>query len=86
MGLFELIKIAIVGLIVGLLARLLLPGRDPMGFILTAILGIAGALLGTFVGRNLLHLRPNYSAGWLMSIAGAIILLLIYRLIAGRRT
>jgi len=85
MGLFELIKAVVVGLIVGLLARLLLPGRDPMGFIMTAILGIAGSLLGTFIGRSLLHIRPGYSAGWLMSIAGAIILLLIYRLIAGRR-
>jgi uncharacterized membrane protein YeaQ/YmgE (transglycosylase-associated protein family) len=86
MGLIELVKIAVVGLIVGLLARLLLPGRDPMGWIMTAIIGIAGSLIGTFIGRNLLHLRPGYSAGWLMSIAGAIVLLLLYRMIAGRRT
>lgn len=86
MGLIELLKIAVVGLIVGLLARLLLPGRDPMGWIMTAIIGIAGSFIGTFVGRNLLQLRPGYSAGWLMSIAGAIVLLLLYRVIAGRRT
>jgi uncharacterized membrane protein YeaQ/YmgE (transglycosylase-associated protein family) len=86
MGLIELVKIACVGVIVGLLARFLLPGRDPMGWIMTAILGIAGSLIGTFVGRNLLNIRPGYSAGWLMSIAGAVVLLLLYRLIAGRRT
>jgi uncharacterized membrane protein YeaQ/YmgE (transglycosylase-associated protein family) len=80
----ELIKMAIVGLIVGLIARFLLPGRDPMGFIMTAVVGIAGSLIGTFIGRNLLNIRPGYSAGWLMSIGGAVVLLLLYRLIAGR--
>lgn len=81
---FELIKMAIVGLIVGVIARFLLPGKDPMGFIMTAVVGIAGSLIGTFIGRNLLNIRPGYSAGWLMSIGGAVVLLLLYRLIAGR--
>lgn len=84
MGLFELIWAAIVGLIVGLVARFILPGKDPMGLIMTAVLGIAGSLIGTFIGRNLLHLRPGYSAGFIMSLIGAVILLLLYRMIAGR--
>ena len=83
---FSLIWTAIIGLVVGLIARFVLPGKDPMGLIMTAVIGIAGAFVGTFVGRNLLHLRPGYIAGWLMSIAGAIVLLLLYRMIAGRRT
>ncbi len=84
MGLFELIWAVIIGLIVGLVARFVLPGRDPMGFIMTAILGIAGSLVGTFIGRSVLHLRPGYSAGFIMSVIGAVILLLLYRMIAGR--
>lgn len=84
MGLFELIWAAIVGLIVGLVARFILPGKDPMGLIMTAVLGIAGSLVGTFIGRNLLHLRAGYSAGFIMSLIGAVILLLLYRMIAGR--
>lgn len=84
MGLFELIWAVIIGFVVGLIARFLLPGKDPMGLIMTALLGIAGSLIGTFIGRNLLHLRPGYSAGFIMSLIGAIILLLLYRLIAGR--
>jgi uncharacterized membrane protein YeaQ/YmgE (transglycosylase-associated protein family) len=78
----------IVGLIVGLLARLLLPGREAfpagaLGWLLTAILGIAGAFLGTWIGATLWG-GENYAAGWIMSIIGAIILLLIVRMIFGR--
>ena len=74
------------GLVVGINAKLLMPGRDPGGFIVTILLGIAGALLGGFVGRAMGFYGPNESAGWLMSIVGAIVLLLLYRLIARRRT
>ncbi len=84
MGLFELIWAVIIGVIVGFVARFVLPGRDPMGLIMTAVLGIAGSLIGTFIGRNLLHLRPGYSAGFIMSVIGAVILLLLYRLVARR--
>lgn len=84
MGLFELIWAAIVGLVVGLVARFILPGKDPMGLIMTAVLGIGGSLIATFIGRNVLHLRPGYSAGFIMSLIGAVILLLLYRLIARR--
>jgi uncharacterized membrane protein YeaQ/YmgE (transglycosylase-associated protein family) len=75
----------IVGLVVGAIAKLLMPGRDPGGFIITILLGIAGAFVGTFVGRALGFYRPADSAGWIMSILGAMLLLFIYRLLVGRR-
>lgn len=71
------------GLIVGAIAKLLTPGRDPGGCIITILLGIAGAFVGTFLGK--LFMGENYIAGWIMSIVGAMILLLIYRLITGKR-
>lgn len=74
------------GLVIGIIAKLLMPGRDPGGFIITILLGIAGALLGGFIGRAMGFYGPNQGAGWLMSIVGAIILLVLYRLFAGRRT
>ena len=73
------------GLVVGVIAKLLMPGRDPGGFIITILLGIAGALLGGFIGRAMGFYGPGDSAGWLMSIAGAIVLLVLYRLVAPRR-
>jgi uncharacterized membrane protein YeaQ/YmgE (transglycosylase-associated protein family) len=72
---------ALFGLIVGVIAKLLVPGHDPGGLIVTALIGLAGSLVGTFVGR-LVRNDPNYSAHWLMSIAGAIVLLLAYRILA----
>lgn len=73
------------GLVVGIIAKLLTPGKDPGGFIVTMLLGIAGALLGGFIGRAMGFYGPNQPAGWLMSIAGAIVLLILYRLVARRR-
>jgi uncharacterized membrane protein YeaQ/YmgE (transglycosylase-associated protein family) len=73
------------GLVVGIIAKLLTPGRDPGGIIVTMLLGIAGSLLGGFVGRAMGFYGPNEPAGWLMSIGGAILLLVLYRLVAGRR-
>lgn len=78
------------GLIVGVLARLLLPGKEAfpdgvLGWILTAVLGIAGAFIGTLIGGALWG-GENYAAGWIMSILGAIILLLLVRLIMGGRS
>jgi len=73
------------GLVVGIIAKLLMPGRDPGGFIVTTLLGIAGALVGGFVGRAMGFYGANQGAGWLMSIAGAIILLALYRVLAHRR-
>ncbi len=73
------------GLVVGVVAKLLMPGRDPGGFLITILLGIAGALLGGYVGRAMGFYGPNESAGFLMALLGAILLLVIYRLVAGRR-
>jgi len=73
------------GLVVGFIAKLLMPGRDPGGFIVTILLGIAGALVGGFIGRAMGFYGPSESAGWLMSIAGAIVLLVLYRLMMRRR-
>lgn len=68
------------GLVIGIIAKLLMPGKDPGGFIITILLGIAGALVGGFIGRAMGFYGPGQSAGWLMSILGAIILLALYRL------
>ena len=73
------------GLVVGVIAKLLMPGRDPGGFIITILLGIAGALIGGFVGRALGLYEANEGAGWLMSILGAIVLLALYRMMLRRR-
>jgi uncharacterized membrane protein YeaQ/YmgE (transglycosylase-associated protein family) len=73
------------GLVVGVIAKLLMPGRDPGGFIITMLLGIAGALVGGFVGRAMGFYGENQGAGWIMSILGAIILLALYRMMARRR-
>jgi uncharacterized membrane protein YeaQ/YmgE (transglycosylase-associated protein family) len=75
----------IFGLIVGVIAKFLMPGRDPGGFIITMALGIAGALLGGLIGRSLGYYGPNEGAGWLMSIVGAIVLLALYRMLFVRR-
>lgn len=74
----------VVGLVVGAIAKLLMPGKDPGGFIITILLGIAGAFVGTWIGR--LFAGENYAAGWIMSVVGAIILLLLYRLLFKRGT
>jgi uncharacterized membrane protein YeaQ/YmgE (transglycosylase-associated protein family) len=73
------------GLIVGAIAKLLMPGKDPGGIIVTMLLGIVGAMLGGFGGRALGMYGPNDNAGIFMSIFGAIVVLLIYRLMVGRR-
>lgn len=76
------------GLIVGIIARLLMPGKEAfpdgiVGWILTAVLGIAGAAIGGFIARAL-WAADNYAAGWIMSIVGAVILLFIVRMIFGK--
>lgn len=82
---FHLIWILIVGLIVGALAKLVMPGRDPGGIIVTMLLGVAGSLIGGFFGRAIGLYGPGQSAGILVSILGAIVLLALYRLITGHR-
>jgi uncharacterized membrane protein YeaQ/YmgE (transglycosylase-associated protein family) len=73
------------GLIIGAIAKLLMPGRDPGGIIVTILLGIAGALLGGFLGRAMGFYGPGEAAGFVMSLIGAVILLLLYRLLVARR-
>jgi uncharacterized membrane protein YeaQ/YmgE (transglycosylase-associated protein family) len=73
------------GLVVGIIAKVLMPGKDPGGFIVTILLGIAGALIGGFIGRAMGFYGPGQSAGWLMSIGGAIVLLALYRMLVRRR-
>jgi uncharacterized membrane protein YeaQ/YmgE (transglycosylase-associated protein family) len=74
----------VVGLVVGALAKLIMPGRDPGGVLVTILLGIAGAVLASFLGRALGWYAQGQSAGFIASVVGAIILLAIYRLIRGR--
>ncbi|HKA63856.1 MAG TPA: GlsB/YeaQ/YmgE family stress response membrane protein [Methylomirabilota bacterium] len=74
----------IFGLIVGVVAKLLTPGRDPGGFIITIILGILGAVLGGYLGRALGWYQQGDPVGFVMAVLGSIILLVVYRLIARR--
>ncbi len=78
----------LVGLIIGAIARFLLPGKEAitggaLGLLITALIGMGGSLLGTFIARALWR-GENYTAGWIMSIVGAIILLLLYRFVASK--
>ena len=73
------------GLIVGAIAKLVMPGRDPGGIIVTMLLGIAGAVLGGFLGRALGFYGEGEAAGFVMSFLGAVVLLALYRMAIGRR-
>jgi uncharacterized membrane protein YeaQ/YmgE (transglycosylase-associated protein family) len=83
--LLTLISWIVFGFIVGIIAKLLMPGRDPGGFIATVLLGIVGAVLAGYLGRAVGWYGPEDRAGFVMSILGAIILLVIYRVFVGRR-
>ena len=74
----------LIGLVVGIVAKFLMPGRDPGGFIITALLGIAGAVLAGFAGRSLGNYQPGEPAGFIASLLGAILLLFLYRLFTKR--
>jgi uncharacterized membrane protein YeaQ/YmgE (transglycosylase-associated protein family) len=74
----------IFGLVVGAIAKLLMPGRDPGGFIVTILLGIVGAVVGGFLGRAMGWYGPDDPVGFVMALVGAIVLLVAYRLIVGR--
>lgn len=73
------------GLIVGALAKLVMPGKDPGGIIVTIVLGIVGSLLGGFLGQAVGLYGPGQAAGWIVSIIGAVIVLAIYRMITGKK-
>jgi uncharacterized membrane protein YeaQ/YmgE (transglycosylase-associated protein family) len=83
---FGVIGWIIFGLIVGAIAKLVMPGRDPGGIIVTMLLGVAGALVGGWIGQALGWYRQGEGAGFFMSLLGAILLLWIYRMIVARRT
>jgi uncharacterized membrane protein YeaQ/YmgE (transglycosylase-associated protein family) len=80
----NLIGAIIIGAIVGLIAKFLVPGRDPGGFIVTPLIGIGGALIATYLGQFLHIYEPGQNAGFIASVIGAIIILLVYRAIRGR--
>lgn len=81
----NLIATLVSGLIVGALAKLIMPGKDPGGIIVTMLLGIAGAFVGGWIGQTLGFYSAGQTAGWIMSILGAIVLLGLYRVFAGKK-
>jgi uncharacterized membrane protein YeaQ/YmgE (transglycosylase-associated protein family) len=76
----------IIGFIAGLIAKFLMPGRDPGGFIITTLLGILGALVATWLGQAVGWYRAGEGAGLIGAVVGAVVVLAIYRMVAGRRT
>ena len=70
----------LIGLLAGVVAKMLTPGKDPGGWIVTILLGIAGSYVGTFLGRTLGLYQEGQAAGFIASVIGAVILLLLYRL------
>jgi uncharacterized membrane protein YeaQ/YmgE (transglycosylase-associated protein family) len=85
MTMFSILGWIIFGLIIGALAKLVMPGRDPGGIIVTIVLGIVGALLGGWLGRAIGLYGPNEAAGFVIALIGALILLGLYRLLVARR-
>ena len=80
----SILTMLIIGLLVGAVAKLLMPGKDPGGWIVTILLGIAGALLAGYLGAAIGWYQPGQSAGFIASVVGAIVLLLLYRLLFKR--
>ena len=72
----------IIGLVIGVVAKFLMPGKDPGGFIITVIIGIAGSILATFLGQTLGFYTAGAGAGFIMSVLGAMLLLWLYRMFA----
>ena len=75
---------AIIGLIVGAVAKLLMPGKDPGGIWITMALGIAGSIIATWLGQAIGWYQAGQSAGFIMSVVGAVVLLFVYRLIRSK--
>ena len=80
----HLIWVIIIGAVVGLIAKFLVPGRDPGGFIVTPLIGIGGAAVATYLGQFLHFYEPGQNAGFIGAVIGAVIILLIYRAIRQR--
>jgi uncharacterized membrane protein YeaQ/YmgE (transglycosylase-associated protein family) len=83
---FGLIGTLIIGLIVGALAKFFVPGKDRSGCLITILIGIAGSFIASYLGRMLGWYREGQSAGFIMSVLGAILLLFIYRLLTGKKS
>jgi len=81
----EIVWTLLIGLVVGIVAKALMPGRDPGGFIITALIGIAGAFIASAIGRAMGWYAQGEPAGFLAAVGGAVILLALYRMVAGRR-
>ncbi len=77
--------VAIIGLVVGAIAKLIVPGKDPGGIFVTMLIGIAGSFIATFIGRAMGHYQEGQAAGFIMSLVGAIVLLAIYHMIKRSR-
>ena len=82
----SIIALIVSGLIIGVIAKLLMPGRDPGGFIITILLGITSMFLGSFLGQAAGFYKPGQPAGWIVSIIGALVLLALYHLLFIRRS
>lgn len=80
----SLIWAAIIGLIIGAVAKFIMPGKDPGGIWITMLIGIVGSFLATWIGRTLGWYREGQSAGFIMSVVGALILLALYRAVKGK--
>jgi len=80
----HIIWVVIIGAVVGLIAKFLVPGRDPGGFIVTPLIGIAGAVVATYLGQFLHIYEPGQNAGFIGAVVGAVIILLVYRAIRRR--
>lgn len=81
-----LIWTLVIGLLIGAVAKLLMPGRDPGGCIITMLIGIAGSFIASYLGRAMHWYEQGQPAGFIASVIGAMLLLLLYRLIAPRRS
>jgi uncharacterized membrane protein YeaQ/YmgE (transglycosylase-associated protein family) len=77
--------VVLIGLVIGAIAKLLMPGKDPGGFIVTILLGIAGAVVGTWIGRAVGLYQEGQAAGFIMSVAGALLILAVYHIIRRKR-
>ena len=75
----------LIGFIVGIVAKFLMPGRDPAGFIITVLIGIVGSVIATYLGRAMGWYEVGQSAGFIAAVIGAMILLFIYRMVTGKR-
>jgi uncharacterized membrane protein YeaQ/YmgE (transglycosylase-associated protein family) len=82
---FSLLWTLLIGLIIGAVAKFLMPGKDPGGWIITMLLGIAGSFVASYLGRALGWYREGQEAGFIMSVLGAILLLFLYRLLIAKK-